>query len=297
MPSSPSRGMAFLWPFWGAPKPEQARFYIARDKNGQPLVANTDKAEGYQDGQGLRGRKVYPHHQGLPDQHWKNPMSDRTQHPSQNGHFQEYRRPRKDGEQRDDQNRSITDWVKQDVSFTARIDVTNLSEVELGALLYLLTFPENYFHRLGGGKPLGFGSVRVSVDWDKTDLRKGSEWQEFYTTLDESQLKAQAFNHQSVINAYRDEVEAIYGSPFEHVSFIQAFLQAEKGFDDHKPVHYPRVRQRGQRGNPPPHPDGESFKWFTENERTGRDGGDRLPLPSLLNESGLPYLDDQERSH
>lgn len=282
----------------GSPKEEQARFYLAEDDQGTPLKKGIEKAKGYRTGQGLRGRKVYPHHQGLPESHWSEPTRDRTQR-SQNDHFQEYRRPRKDGnEQRDDQNRSIKDWVKQDVTFSARIDVTNLSGVELGALLYLLSLPDNHFHRLGGGKPLGFGSVRLDINWEQTDLRRGSDWKTFYETLDESQLNNQSSDPRLTITAYQDEVKAIYGNSeeFENIPFIQAFLQAAKGFDDQKPVHYPRVRPKGFRGgNPPPHPDGESFKWFTENERTGRDGGDRLSLSSLLDESGLPYLDDKDR--
>lgn len=275
----------------GAPKPSQARFYIAQDQQGTPLPAGREKAEGYQAGQGLRGRKVYPHHRGLPGNHWHDPMRDRTQQ-EHNGHFQEYRRPKKGGqEQRDDQNRSIMGWVKEGVSFTARIDITNLSCVELGALLYLLDLPENHFHRLGGGKPLGFGSVRLSIDWKQTDLRKGSEWQTFYKTLDDSQDAGHTSDlKDAMITLFKQEVEKIYSAPFQQISFIQAFLQAARGFEDQKPVHYPRVRLQGQNGNPPPHPDGESFKWFTENERTGNNGGDRLSLPSLLEETGLPYL-------
>lgn len=281
----------------GAPKPEQARFYLAGDAQGTPLEKGSEKARGYQEGQGLRGRKVYPHHQGLPENHWSEPMRDRTQ-TSQANHFQEYRRPRKDGtEQRDDQNRSIKDWVKQGVTFSARIDVTNLSAVELGALLYLLNLPDNHFHRLGGGKPLGFGSVRIDINWEQTNLRQGSDWKTFYETLDPTQLSTPNSDPQGTITAYKDEVKAIYGTSeeFDSVPLIQSFLRSAQGFDDQKPVHYPRVRPRGFQGNPPPHPEGESFKWFTENERTGRNGGDRLPLPSLLNGSGLPYLDDQDR--
>ena len=43
------------------------------------------------------------------------------------------------------------------------LHVTNLSRVELGALLWLLALPSDHFHRLGGGKPLGFGSVRLEM--------------------------------------------------------------------------------------------------------------------------------------
>ena len=135
----------------GQPKPQQARFYAAKNQKGDAFADGTAKSEGYQEpSQGLRGRKVYPHHKDLPANHWENPQHDRTQQPNtqppNNGHYQEYRRPKKDGqEQRDDQNRSIRAWVKQDVEFTFKIDVVNLSEVELGALLYLLDLPNDHY--------------------------------------------------------------------------------------------------------------------------------------------------------
>lgn len=40
----------------------------------------------------------------------------------------------------------------------------NLSAVELGALAWLLSLPKEHFFRFGGGKPLGFGSVRLDLE-------------------------------------------------------------------------------------------------------------------------------------
>ena len=277
----------------GAPKPEQVRFYLAEDRKGTPLDRGKEKATGYRDGQSLRGHKVYPHHQGLPDGHWDDPMRDRTQH-AEGGHFQEYRRPRKEGsEQRDSQNRSLKDWVKPGVTFAARMDITNLSSVELGALLYLLELPEGCFHRLGGGKPLGFGSVRSRVKWEGTDLRLGSEWRTFYETLTFAGDLTPT-DPKTTIETYKAEVAGVYGDRdpenFETVPFIQAFLRSAKGFDDQKPVHYPRIRPETCQGNPPPDPEGESFKWFVENERVGQNL--RLSLPFLARDRGLPYLQE-----
>lgn len=193
----------------GQPKPQQTRFYVAQSKQGEAQPNGILKEQaGYLLNKGLRGRKVYPHHADLPEGYWDNPLEDRTQR-SQNGFFQEYRRPHKpvpeygtaklnrertgfelkpgdDNEQRDDQNRSITSWVKPQTIFEFDIDVTNLSSVELGALLWLLELPVNHFHRLGGGKPLGFGSVSLAVNWEASDLRRGEDWRVFYNELDET---------------------------------------------------------------------------------------------------------------
>ena len=47
--------------------------------------------------------------------------------------------------------------------FSGCIRFERLSEVELGALLFVLALPEGCAHKIGMGKPLGFGSVRMQV--------------------------------------------------------------------------------------------------------------------------------------
>ncbi|MFM7888187.1 MAG: TIGR03986 family CRISPR-associated RAMP protein, partial [Pseudanabaena sp.] len=55
----------------GQPKPQQSRFYAASNDQGEPLKDGCDKSEGYQEDGGLRGRKVYPHHQlPNPQEYW-----------------------------------------------------------------------------------------------------------------------------------------------------------------------------------------------------------------------------------
>lgn len=272
----------------GQPKEQQTRFYTAKDKQGTPLDLGVAKESGYEDtSKGLRGRKVYPHHQGLPSEYWDNPQSARTQR-ANNGHFQEYRRPKLNSqEQRDDQNRSIKAWVKQDVSFQFNIDITNLSDVELGALLWLLSLPEHHYHRLGGGKPLGFGSVSLAINWEKTDLRKGQDWKAFYSSLFPID-RPNARSAEECITLYKNAVEEAYGNGknFERISFIAAFCRGAKGFDDKLPIHYPRARQAGQTGVIPPHPEGKAFEWFVANERQEQ----QFSLPNLVDDGGLPIL-------
>jgi hypothetical protein len=168
------------------------------------------------------------------------------------------------------------------------MDVTNLSDVELGALLWLLSLPENHYHRLGGAKPLGFGSIKLTINWDKTDLRKGENWREFYSSLisiSNSSLK----DAETTIQSFKDAVADVYGNgeSFEEVRFIKSFCCGCQGFNDNKPVHYPRKRQQPGQNPVPPHPEGKAFEWFVENERTG---ASKVSLPELWNETGLPLL-------
>jgi hypothetical protein len=280
----------------GQPKPQQARFYVAASQNGEAQADGLTKEQaGYSPEKGLRGRKVYPHHRNLPADHWENPMKDRTQQ-AVNGHFQEYRRPQLDGQdQRDNQNRSIQGWVRPGTEFTFDIHVTNLSKVELGALLWLLSLPDKHYHRFGGGKPLGFGSVRLEIDASNTRLYDGNGWKQTYSTLEDF-LPTEA-DRNALVQAFQEAVRTSYGPPrsFENVPFIAAWLKMATGHADTLPTHYPRARQQGQGSTVPPNPEGLAYEWFVANDRTGQHGGPKVSLPDLQADTGLPMLDAHDR--
>lgn len=267
-----------------APKPQQGRFYVATSSDGNAQPDGLSKsAAGYAPGKGLRGRKVYPHHGNLPADHWENPLEDRTQ--AAQGPWQEYRRPMKDGdEQRDDQNRSVLGWVKPGALFSFDIYVTNLSKVELGALLYLLNLPEGHYHRFGGGKPLGFGSVLLSVTDCK--LSTGDSLRERYRSWTSEGISQD--NSEDALTAFKESVLRAYGGSdvnvFEQVPFIKAFLKACTGFADALPIHYPRDTRH-------PSPEGKYFEWFEANERSVCHA-----LPDLANDRGLPMLQNTHAS-
>ena len=181
----------------GQPKPAQGRFYVAKDAQGNPQDDGISKQQaGYSKGKGLRGRKQYWHHKGLEadkaQDYWEASVEDRTQQQN-NRRYQEYRRPDKNRvPQTDPQNRSITGWIKPGTVFKASLYVQNLQSEEIGALLWLLSLPEGHFFRLGYGKPLGFGSVRMKVDEERCvngclPLGTGKDWKEdYYAAFDAS---------------------------------------------------------------------------------------------------------------
>ena len=240
----------------------------------------------------MRERKVYPHHSGLPSSYWDIPTQDRTQNPD-SGHYQEYRRPRKDGsENLDKQNRSIKGWVKPDTTFEFDIDINNLSSVELGALLWLLASPEIHYHRLGGVKPLGFGSVWLNINWEKTDLRLGDAWTQVYRSL--IPISNQGAGAAECIDKYTKAVATAYGKGrrFDRIPFIAAFCRCSKGFEDNAAVHYPRVTAN-------PTPEGEAFEWFVSNEQdTREEEALKLALPDLAESYpvSLPLHPRQEKT-
>lgn len=281
----------------GQPKPEQARFYAAKDQQGAAQGnAIEKKSVTYAPGKGIRGRKVYPH-QNVPDGYWEKPMEDRTQQLVA-GWYQEYRRPRDaDGkEQLDSQNRTMEAWVRPGTLFSFDIDVTNLSNVELGALLWMLSLGDKRYLKFGGGKPLGFGSVNLAIDWDKSRFGQGDDWVAYYSSLTAKSPSTGQQRSMELISEYQKAVALGTKQSFEQVPFINAFVIAAQGYSDNLPTHYPRSRKKDDPGTVPPRPTGEGFKWFSENEHSSRDSKLKgLALPDLVTDQGLPYLEEYEK--
>ncbi|BCB96585.1 CRISPR-associated RAMP family protein [Dissulfurispira thermophila] len=84
--------------------------------------------------------------------------------------------------------------VKEGTTFRGRIRFENLSNVELGALLFVLDLPENLAHKLGMGKPLGLGSVEIKPTLYISDREKRykdlfSEWAGIEKSADNNKFK------------------------------------------------------------------------------------------------------------
>ena len=280
----------------GEPKPEQGRFYVAADDKGTPQEGITKQKAGY-DTEGnkqLRGRKHFWHHKGLENDtikgknHW-NPYSKQDR---------EYIRK---GKTQDTQNRSIKGWIKPEEMFEASLYVQNLEPKEVGALLWLLTLNKNIndkkdkrYFRLGYGKPLGFGSVKIEIDTERLEngclpLGNSDNWKEYYATLDDTppakldEGKQNKFIDQfteSILKAYQQPIDSTGGEEFDRLPFIQGFLKVLQGPDDQYPIHYPRTY-------PVRDPDGKNFEWFVDNDHYRY--GMKLALPDVMDEEGLPY--------
>lgn len=262
------------------PKPQQTRFYAAKDDQGTPHAIGTSReTAGYKRGNGLRGdnglrgRKFYLHQPRDLD-YWEQLPPDR-----------EYVRLNRE---RTGQNKSVTAWVNPNAVFTFDLQVSNLSDVELGALLWLLQLPEEHYLRLGLGKPLGFGSVRLEIE--ESDLRLGSDWRQRFELAESTGGR----DLRACVKCFKSAVSKAYGSGnnVEQVSFIAAFLAAAQGPNDGLPLHYPRTDPDRTQAGP-------SYEWFVHNERGKREPGagrnritirgKKYALPDIRNDKGLPY--------
>ena len=273
----------------GQPKPQQGRFYVAETQDGEAQLEKRNNEEaGFKRGRGLRGRKVYPHH-NVPKGYWEGKWASPSLNENGISYFQEYRRP--EGEnQCDNQNRSTRGWIRKGAAFEFEIHFINLSNVELGALIWLLDLPENHFHRFGGGKPLGFGSVRLNLEEAKSEILNGTDVKHRYESLDLQ-------TSRSVTAAQcKTEFEKAIVDAYPNRLFLESFKRAAQGFEG-KPIHYPRARHTNSMEPVPPHRDGLAYEWFVENAKPlNKDPKKRanpetqFVLPDLVDDEGLPVL-------
>lgn len=86
--------------------------------------------------------------------------------------------------------------VRKDTLFTGRIRFENLSDVELGALLFALDLPEGCLHKIGMGKPLGLGSVKITptLHLSNREKRYSELFEEWSEKLNESKEDGKALN-------------------------------------------------------------------------------------------------------
>lgn len=73
--------------------------------------------------------------------------------------------------------------IKLNKEFSGRIRFENLSAIELGALLFALRLPEGCNHKIGMGKPLGLGSIKITPTLVLSDRKEryrslfdGNKW-------------------------------------------------------------------------------------------------------------------------
>lgn len=222
------------------PKPTTTSFYLL-NRQGQPNPTVT-----YDTGDArLRGRKIYRRH------HSVNPSEYKSHDQS-------------------DQNRTIQGALKAGTTFVFSVDFENLAPLELGALLYALELESEMVHRLGYAKPLGFGSVKVTVMRAKT-----IDWEKRLQSLDPN-VGWRPIGTEGVAKLKRDflqKIRDLYGDEFNEVlADLRALLGTRPGL----PIHYPR---------PTRHPDQQQhpqYEWFVGNNRrrTAHEGSNKRGLPS-----------------
>ena len=144
-----------------SPKPSTFQHYLV-----QPDEAARDRAElrHYASDTVIRGHKLYWHRKVVEpkDYTYQGSQEDIEQHKKQLTGIQP---------------------VRPGARFAFRVYFENLTDEELGALLWALELPAGCAHKLGMGKPLGLGSARVKV----TSLRLTDRLERYRTLFSNDQ--------------------------------------------------------------------------------------------------------------
>lgn len=235
-----------------SPKPPSAALYF-REKGGEGYLANTELTLNKHEPQ---GRKVYLR---------RKVAAGST--PWETGHPRE----------RTAMKSRITPLCREQ-EFVFHVDFANLSQVELGMLCYALRPEDGFRHKLGMGKPLGLGTVRIDpLGLFYIDRRERYGEEGFFGPRYHSCWLGQDDLGEPVESRYSAEAECA-GSAAEGLSFQNArssftatmgpnlgkvigFLGSEE-FEDIRP---PMRRHQVD-------PETDTYEWFVQNNRTQGEG-------------------------
>ena len=161
--------------------------------------------------------------------------------------------------------------IKSNVKFSFDIKFDNLTEYELGLLLYSLVPSNEYLHKIGMAKPLGFGSVKVSV----ASILLKDRIKRYGTTFSEQLTQENLDNELSeaesrIICECREIFESCLSDKIKKAVGLLGAPQTE--------VHYPKGNANDS--------DSEFFRWFVANDKQKKCG----LVPLDLAEDAFPTL-------
>ncbi len=243
-----------------SPKPPSPALYF-RERKGE--TAPKLKRELQAKRHAIQGRKMYLHHRN--PQPWV---------------------PEGASDDKLNKQRSRVQPLREDLSFVGHLDFDNLTEQELGLLLYALRPTAAFRHKLGLGKPLGLGTVEIAplglflVD---RAIRYGREGDLLTAPRYHAAVLAETF--PSTLEAlYSAEAIAALGLAADPAS-VFALRETFRGTMETEirqaiellgdpaavvaPVHYPRTEMQ-QPG------DQKGYEWFVRNEEKSKFAAQRL---------------------
>ena len=230
----------------GSPKPTAIPMYLKSSDPKGGSAKGKYFTKGYDQGEvTLRGRKMYLSHSNFL----------KSSHKVERTKF----------------NRTIKDAVKEENEFRFEIFFHDLTEIELGSLIWSVELEKEMQHRLGYAKPFGYGQVDIKVDsieLESTDRYKS--WS--------SSSKDVSQERDVYIDLFKEAMVDSFENIFEEiiqVKDLKAILTPNK---DRQPIHYPK---------PNSDQSGQHFKWFVKNKTMK---GYKQALPYAQEEKGLEYF-------
>jgi len=158
------------------------------------------------------------------------------------------------GQKQNGPNTSLTQYtrfkpVRAGIPFSFRIYFENLTDVEMGALLWVLNLPAEHYAKLGMGKPLGMGAVELKatpvVHERKSRYEKLVEGDDWFQGNADAKFDAdkccRAFN--DFILTRMDPAERGGAKQIEELERIRALLEMLKWRDDSPMLEYMELKR------------------------------------------------------
>src|SRR3990172_2425245 len=204
-----------------APKPTTFQHYLVQTKDDNKQLNH------YNSNSAIRGYKLYWHKSG-----------DKCEQTNQNeidSHPKQYTKIKP---------------VKPETRFSGRIRFENLSEVELGALLFSLELPEGCYHKLGMGKPLGLGSVKIIPKLCLSDRNKRytdlfAEWSNDVSESDRIQEFKMAFE-QHVLGKISEQHNSLWNTARLKELKLMLDYEIGKSLESQGEIRYMEIQDKGQ---------------------------------------------------
>ena len=112
---------------------------------------------------------------------------------------------------------SIVNLVLEEETFESKIRFENLTKEELGALLLVLDLPEGCAHKLGMGKPLGLGSVKITPTLTLIDREK-----RYSSPFDEHGQWNTGEKQEKNLQQFKDAFATYIGKKLENHNIVNA---------------------------------------------------------------------------
>ena len=269
----------------GSPKFRYPSFYFNATEQGEFISRDNDGLK-LKRGHFPKGRKFYLHREkaqkGVDGSEWI------TANPNDSTKKQKTRvAPLESGE------------------FWFHLDFTNLSLLELQILCYSVTPSDAFFHKLGLGKPLGLGKLKLDpmglflIDRKSryTGKLNGSRyysawkrlgqdlWPVQYETESKTEPTTGANSPVDLRNGYRSRIEKFH--PHLHPVIKAIELLGNPDMVD-LPVHYPQLEKQDL--------ERKLFLWFSQNEKCQGQFLRSLTGANTCNFTELPALDRKPSS-
>ncbi len=180
----------------------------------------------------IQGRKFYLHQKNAGQEPW------RTHPQNEHKHLKQKTR--------------ITP-LHDKLSLSFEVEYDNLTEFELGMLLYALSPNDGFRHKIGMGKPLGLGSVKISID-EVICHDPANQYRESGPFGERREEKEEDWG--TVRDAFRTRMMEIAPAAVQAVET----LGDPNASGDH-PVHYPQTA--GISGAPF---EEEHYRWWVKND-------------------------------